>query len=300
LGAGASEADVVNYTKQLMAANPNLGDPRTLQAGTSVNLPDANTPVTAAAEAAYNKSDAGYQTYRAEQAAQQGASGDSAFSDDMARRAKAPFGNGLKNMGSDPNSQLSDLDIAKQVSDLASKTGAILEAVENVSTGAAKAHANSILMRANPLHAGRIERIIAADTLSDAQAVIKTSTAQSAVAMERFAGVVKYADKLGTAGTLIEFAADMYVDPSVATIVAGEANILAAAGSTAIGAKIGASIGLVGGPAAPITVPLFAGIGAAAGAIIYEFGIFGSGSGSNWVKTNVKQWTNTAIQSFQK
>jgi hypothetical protein len=69
LGPDASEAEVVDYTKRIMSANPNLGDPRTLQSGTVVNLPDSNTQVTAASEAAYNKSDAEYQTYRAEQAA---------------------------------------------------------------------------------------------------------------------------------------------------------------------------------------------------------------------------------------
>lgn len=174
---------------------------------------------------------------------------------------------------------------AAKVSSLASEIGAYAHASFSILTGSAKSEANLILNKAGALHADKIKQIIAVGFLEDAQAVIKTPTDKSAEAMAKYGSVVKYAHGLGVVSTAVEIGADMYADPSTATAAASVANIAGSSVSALVGAKIGGGLGLLGGPAAPVTVPAGAAIGSAIGTLSYEFL-----GGSKYVKTNVKQW----------
>jgi YD repeat-containing protein len=178
--------------------------------------------------------------------------------------------------------------LSQQISDVASKTGAISEATSQFLTGVAKGDANSVLQRAGSLHADKMEKIIKAESLSAAQLVIKTPTAKSAEVMAKYVTAVKYAKSLGPIASVVEFGADMATDPSIGTVVAGEANIAGAAAAAFVGGKTGVLAGTLFGPAAPIAIPVLGGVGAAGGALVYEFG-----GGSEWVKTNVKKWWNS-------
>jgi hypothetical protein len=186
---------------------------------------------------------------------------------------------------------------AAGVSTFASRSGAIFGATEEMLIGAGKGKANSILSKASnlPSIAAKMDAIIEAGSFNDARSVIKTPTAKSAVAMSKFAPYVTGAHYLGGAASIIEFGADMWADPTIGTIVAGEVNIAAGAGAAYVGGEAGLTVGtgisLFFPPAAPIIIPVATGVGAAIGYGTYEFG-----GGSDWVKSNVKSAFNGTIE----
>jgi YD repeat-containing protein len=154
--------------------------------------------------------------------------------------------------------------------------------------GAAKVPALSILERAAPLWTYRQYEVGAADSLEDAANLFRPTAASAqslTAAASKYGGTLRGLYFVGVAANIVDESIYVVRSPeglTAGTVGAAVTNVVGDTSASMGGGAIGAALGLLGGPAAPITVPLFAAL----------FGFGGHYSWDRWAKPFYREvWT---------
>jgi hypothetical protein len=143
--------------------------------------------------------------------------------------------------------------------------------------GAAKYDSLTILQRAAPLHSSSQLSIGAAESLDDASKLFRSPTGQAATSLAeasaKYGGALRGLGYVGAAATVVEETAFVMRSPEGTRLNAYGSSAVNVAGdgaATYAGFKAGAALGTLGGPIAPVTIPLVGAIGGFIGHWVYD------------------------------
>jgi hypothetical protein len=143
--------------------------------------------------------------------------------------------------------------------------------------GAAKYDSLTILQRAAPLHSSLQLSIGAAESLDDASKLFRSPTGQAATSLAeasaKYGSALRGLGYVGAAATVVEETAFVMRSPEGTRLNAygsSAVNVAGDAAATYAGFKAGAALGTLGGPIAPVTIPLVGAIGGFIGHWVYD------------------------------